>query len=82
MFGKWVTPFPSRFAVMANIDPGMINDPAFGAKATARLKEDVKNGAIALKIYKDLGLMWRNPDGKPIWRTICASTPSGMRAPI
>jgi predicted TIM-barrel fold metal-dependent hydrolase len=63
---KWVKPYPSRFAVMANIDPKMINDPDFGAKAVARLKEDVKNGAIALKIYKDLGLVWRDTNGKRI----------------
>jgi predicted TIM-barrel fold metal-dependent hydrolase len=63
---KWVKPYPTRFAVMANIDPATINDPDFASKAVARLKEDVKNGAIALKIYKDLGLVWRNPNGKLI----------------
>lgn len=63
---KWVKPFPTRFAVMANIDPSMVNDPEFGAKAVAQLENDVNNGAIALKIYKDLGLVWRNPNGKLI----------------
>jgi predicted TIM-barrel fold metal-dependent hydrolase len=63
---KWVKPYPSRFAVMANIDPKMINDPDFGAKAVAQLKEDVRNGGIAWKIYKGLGLVSRNTNGKLI----------------
>ena len=79
---KWVTPFPSRFAVMANIDPKMVNDPEFAAKATARLKEDVKNGAIALKIYKDLGLVWRNPDGSSSRRTTRALIRMGTCADL
>jgi hypothetical protein len=29
---KRVVPYPSRFAVMANIDLSMVNDPEFGPK--------------------------------------------------
>lgn len=63
---KWVKPHPARFAVMANINEAIVNDPDFSRKAVAQLKEDVKNGAIALKIYKQLGLVWRDKDGKLI----------------
>lgn len=63
---KWVKPYPSRFAVMANLNPSTLNDPDFGAKAVGQLKQDVSNGAIALKIYKDLGLVWRDSNGKLI----------------
>lgn len=63
---KWVKPFPTRFAVMANLDATTINDPDFAAKAIARLKDDVRNGAIGLKIYKDLGLVWRDRNNKLI----------------
>ena len=63
---KWVKPYPNRFAMMANLDASMVNDPEFSSKAVAQLREDVKNGAIALKIFKDLGLVWRDTDGKLI----------------
>jgi predicted TIM-barrel fold metal-dependent hydrolase len=78
---KWVTPYSSRFATMANLNEKQINDADFGQKAVAQLREDVKNGAIALKIYKSLGLVWRDKAGKlirpddtrfdPIWNA-CA----------
>ncbi len=78
---KWVRPFPTRFAVMTNIDVSTINDPDFSKKAVAQLREDVRNGAIGLKIFKDLGLVWRDKNNKlippddprfdPIWEA-CA----------
>jgi hypothetical protein len=52
---KWVKPCPRRFAVMANLDGNAVNDPDFSRKVVAQLREDVRNGAIALKIFKDLG---------------------------
>jgi uncharacterized protein len=57
---KWGKPFPARFGVMANLDGDSINDPEFSRKAVAQLREDVKNGAIALKVFKQLGLVWRD----------------------
>lgn len=63
---KWVKPHPARFAIMANLNEKQLNDPDFSRKAVAQLREDVKNGAIALKIYKELGLVWRDADGKLI----------------
>ncbi|MFB3826558.1 MAG: amidohydrolase family protein [Bryobacteraceae bacterium] len=78
---KWVRPFPSRFGVMANLDGQPVNDPEFTRKAVAQLREDVRNGAVALKIFKQLGLVWRDTQGRlirpddprfdPIW-DVCA----------
>jgi len=78
---KWVNPHPTRFAAMANLNGKMVNDPDFGEKSAAQLREDVKNGAVALKISKTLGLAWRDSNGKlirpddprfkPIWKA-CA----------
>lgn len=65
-YAKWVKPFPTRFAVMANLDASTINDADFTLKAIARLKEDVRAGAIGLKIFKDLGLVWRDSDNRLI----------------
>ena len=39
---KWVTPYSSRFATMANLNEKQINDADFGQKAVAQLREDVK----------------------------------------
>jgi uncharacterized protein len=74
---KWVKPFPVRFGAMANIDGESVNDPDFSRKAVAQLREDVRNGAIALKIFKQLGLVWRDshqrlirpddPRFDPVW---------------
>jgi predicted TIM-barrel fold metal-dependent hydrolase len=63
---KWVKRFPGRFAVMANLDEKQINDPDFSRQAVAQLREDVRNGAMALKIYKELGLVWKDAHGKLI----------------
>lgn len=79
--GKWVSPQPRRFAVMANLNANTVNDPDFAEKAVTQLRQDVSNGAIALKISKSLGLAWRDTNGRlirpddrrfdPIWRA-CA----------
>lgn len=61
---KWVRPRPARFAAMANLNGKQVNDPDFSRKAVTQLREDVKNGAIALKIFKELGLVWRDSEGR------------------
>jgi predicted TIM-barrel fold metal-dependent hydrolase len=63
---KWVKPSPGRFGVMANLDGRAVNDPDFSSKAVAQLREDVKNGALGLKIFKQLGLVWRDTQGRLI----------------
>lgn len=70
---------PGRFVHFANIDFDEINDPNFAANAAAQLREDVRNGARGLKIFKNLGMYVFYEDGSrvhtddpkldPIWET-------------
>ncbi|MDX1394905.1 MAG: amidohydrolase family protein [Gemmatimonadota bacterium] len=48
--------YPGRFVVFANVDFSDIDDPEFGALAAERLRQDVENGAVGLKIFKSLGM--------------------------
>ena len=67
----------SRFAVFANVDFEGAGAPGWAEKAVANLEQSVKNGAIGLKIFKNLGLTTTKHDGsrlkvddpvlKPVW---------------
>ena len=67
-----------RFVVFANIDFQRIDEPNFGENAAKQLEEDVKNGAVGLKIFKNLGMFLTDKSGKrvptddarldPIWK--------------
>ena len=71
--------YPNRFVVFANIDFEGAGADGWIEKTVSQLKEDVKNGARGLKVYKSLGL--RNKDVNdnrlaiddvrldPIWQT-------------
>ncbi|HEV7243254.1 MAG TPA: amidohydrolase family protein [Thermoanaerobaculia bacterium] len=69
---------PKRFAAFANVDLQKIDEPNFGANAARQLEEDVKNGAVGLKIFKNLGMFLTDASGKrvptddprldPIWK--------------
>ena len=84
--------YPQRFVIFANIDwrgDGAADDPAtwachqdgFGHRAAMQLAEAKRMGASGVKIFKQFGLGYRNPDGSllaiddprwdPIWRS-CA----------
>lgn len=52
--------YPNRFVVFANVDFDGVGKPDWTQKAVAQLEQDVKNGAMGLKVYKSLGL--RNRD--------------------
>ncbi len=71
------TKYRDRFAIFANIDwqgDGKSNDPAtwdchradFGRRMAAALDDAKQRGASGLKIFKDLGLVYKNPDGSLI----------------
>lgn len=83
------TKYPNRFLIFANIDwqgDGTENDPAtwachrdnFAERTVERLVEAKQLGASGLKVFKQLGLGYRNPDGSlieiddqrwdPIWK--------------
>ena len=78
-----------RFVIFANIDwkgDGKPDDPAtwdcqrpdFGRRMAAALAQAKEQGAVGLKVFKNLGLVYRNPDGSlirvddprwdPIWQ--------------
>ncbi|HEX7706909.1 MAG TPA: amidohydrolase family protein [Thermoanaerobaculia bacterium] len=70
--------YPGRFVAFANIDLGKIDDPDFGRAAARQLEEDVRNGAVGLKIFKNLGMFLTDSSGArvptddprldPIWK--------------
>jgi predicted TIM-barrel fold metal-dependent hydrolase len=66
-----------RFVIFANVDwrgSGKIDEPAtwdcqrpdFGRRMAEQLAAAKKAGASGLKVFKDLGLVYRNPDGSLI----------------
>ena len=70
-----------RMVLFANVDFSGGVGPGFGQKAARQLEEDIKAGALGLKVYKDLGMFVKRVDGSreplddpeldPIWET-CA----------
>ncbi|MCO6457872.1 MAG: amidohydrolase [Pirellulaceae bacterium] len=81
--------YPDRFLIFANIDwqgDGQPDDPAtwdchrpdFARRTAQRLEDARTRGAVGLKIFKQFGLGYRNPDGSliriddprwdPIWQ--------------
>lgn len=75
------SPYKDRFRVFANVNWNGAGGPGWKEKAVADLEQAVKNGAIGLKIFKDLGLHSQKADGSrlhvddpdldPIW-DLCA----------
>ncbi len=73
--------YPDRFRVFANVAWDGAGGPGWAEKAAADLEQAVKNGAIGLKIAKNLGIEARKHDGtrlhvddpalKPVW-DLCA----------
>ena len=66
-----------RMVLFANVDFRGGVGPGFGARAATQLDEDIRAGALGLKVYKDLGLRLARTDGSrlpvddpelgPIW---------------
>lgn len=56
--------YPNRFVVFANIDFENVGSENWTEKAVAQFEQDVKNGARGLKIYKSLGMRYKDTDGK------------------
>ncbi len=73
--------YPNRFGVFVNLDLNKIDDKDFAVSSIKILRNAVKDGAIGLKIYKNLGLNLKDSKGirvkvddkrlSPIWET-CA----------
>jgi predicted TIM-barrel fold metal-dependent hydrolase len=73
---------PDRFWVATTFDPTSIDQPDFAPRTLARLRTDIADGAVMLKVWKDLGLTVRDRSGRfvqiddprlqPIWDFISA----------
>jgi predicted TIM-barrel fold metal-dependent hydrolase len=73
---------PGRFWTATTFDPTAIDRPDFAARTLAQLRADVGDGAVMLKIWKDLGLAVRDRSGRfiqiddprlqPIWDFVSA----------
>ena len=71
------TNYPNRFVVFANVDFDGVGNPGWAEKAVEQLEEDYHSGARGLKIYKSLGLRYKDTEGNrlavddsrldPIW---------------
>lgn len=69
--------FPDRFGVYAWVDWSKVGESNFGEKWAKELAHSVAAGAQGLKVFKSLGLEYRDPSGKlvmpddsrldPIW---------------
>ena len=70
--------YPNRFVVFANIDFSGVGSAGWTENTLTQLENDVKNGARGLKIYKSLGMRYKDSNGKrlaindnrldPIWQ--------------
>jgi predicted TIM-barrel fold metal-dependent hydrolase len=58
--------YPNRFVVFANIDFEGIGKHGWTENAVRQLEADVKNGAKGLKIFKSLGLRYRDSKGNRV----------------
>ena len=56
--------YPNRFGVFANVNFDGVGKDGWSEKAATQLEEDVKSGAVGLKIYKSLGLRNKDTEGK------------------
>lgn len=48
--------YPTRFVLFTNVDFNAIDDPQWTERTVRQLEEDVRRGAMGLKIYKSLGM--------------------------
>lgn len=58
--------YPNRFVLFTNVDFTDIDNPEWAARTTRQIEDDVKRGAMGLKIYKSLGLFSKDKSGKVI----------------
>jgi predicted TIM-barrel fold metal-dependent hydrolase len=58
--------YPNRFCVFAWVDWSQVDEPNFGEKWGRELEKAVSAGAQGLKVFKTLGLVYRDKHGKLI----------------
>jgi predicted TIM-barrel fold metal-dependent hydrolase len=57
---------PKRFVLFTNVDFSDIDNPEWQARTLKQLEDDVRRGAMGLKIYKSLGMGNRDSKGNRI----------------
>lgn len=55
---------PGRFYTFCNVNWTGLGEPGWADRAVAQIRDDVAAGARGLKIFKRLGLQWRDTDGR------------------
>ncbi len=63
---RYKEPYPDRFCVFAWVDWSQVDEPGFGEKWARELEKAVAAGAQGLKVFKSLGLVYRDKNGKLI----------------
>lgn len=53
-----------RFATMTNIDYKGVDEPGYSQRIAAQLEQDIKNGAIGLKVWKNFGTTEKDAKGQ------------------
>jgi len=57
---------PERVAFAATFDASGSDAPGWRARAQAEIHRALDGGAVAIKLWKDIGLQWRDPDGRAV----------------
>ena len=55
---------PARFVTFCHVDFGLATEPGFEGRLVASLRDSHARGARGLKVWKDLGLGFRDPNGE------------------
>jgi predicted TIM-barrel fold metal-dependent hydrolase len=58
--------YPDRVAFAASFDASDSKQPGWLARVEGQLKEDVAQGAVGVKVWKDIGMQQRDPDGRAV----------------
>jgi len=72
--------YPGRVAFAGTFSVATFDSPGWMQRALAQIDEAVAKGAVAIKVWKNIGMVLRNPDGsyvmlddprfEPIWQRI------------
>ncbi len=58
---------PGRFLTFCNVDWAEVGTPNWTECAVKQLQDGVRAGAVGLKVFKELGLRYRDPAGKLVF---------------
>jgi predicted TIM-barrel fold metal-dependent hydrolase len=58
--------YPDRVSFAASFDASDSTQPLWLARVEGQLKEDLARGAVGVKVWKDIGMQQRDPDGRAV----------------